>query len=55
MGYIKAKPGVIIEPAATIIARNMGSENSREFCQDSETTSGESIYSSVEEPDSQVP
>jgi len=43
--------GVIVESAATINARNMGSENSREFSQDSETTPGESVYSSDEEPD----
>ncbi len=35
----------------TINARNMGSENSREFSQDSATTPGESVYSSDEEPD----
>jgi len=28
---------------------NIGSENSREFCQHSETTPGESVYSSDEE------
>jgi len=43
--------GVIVESAATIIARNMGSENSREFSQGSETTPGESVYASDEEPD----
>jgi len=30
--------GVIVESAATINARDMGSENSREFFQDSATT-----------------
>jgi len=29
----------------------MGSGNSREFCQDSETTPGEPVVSSDEEPD----
>ncbi len=43
--------GVMVESAATIMVRNMGSENSREFSQDSETTPGESVVSSDEEPD----
>jgi len=34
--------GVIAESAATINARNINSENSREFSQDSATTRGES-------------
>jgi len=43
--------GVIVESAATINARNMDSENSREFSQESATTPDESIYSSDEEPE----
>jgi len=43
--------GVMVESAATINARDMGSENSREFSQDCETAPGESVYASDEEPD----
>jgi len=43
--------GVIVESAATINARNMGSENSREFSQDSATTPAESAYAFDKEPD----
>jgi len=42
---------VIVESAATINSRNIDSENSREFGQDSESTPIETVYSSDEEPD----